>query len=159
MQPSIKLLEEKKLVGMHLGMSLASNRTFELWSNFRPRAHEIRNRVSADFISMQLYDASHFINFDPSNQFTKWAAVEVSNCDTIPEEMDCFTLESGTYAVFHYKGSSADSSIFQYIFTQWLPNSEYQLDHRPHFEVLGSKYKNNDPNSEEEIWIPIRNRK
>ena len=24
-----------------------------------------------------------------------------------------------------------------------------------HFEVLGKNYKNNDPNSEEEIWIPI----
>jgi len=30
------------------------------------------------------------------------------------------------------------------------------LDDRPHFEVLGDKYKNADPDSEEEIWIPIR---
>ncbi len=37
-----------------------------------------------------------------------------------------------------------------------LPNSEYELENRPHFEVLGEKYKNNDPNSEEEIWIPIK---
>jgi AraC family transcriptional regulator len=29
------------------------------------------------------------------------------------------------------------------------------LDDRPHFEVLGEKYKNNDPTSEKEIWIPI----
>ncbi|MEP1984886.1 MAG: GyrI-like domain-containing protein, partial [Maribacter dokdonensis] len=39
---------------------------------------------------------------------------------------------------------------------EWIPNSEYQLDGRPHFEVLGAKYKNNDPNSEEEVWIPIK---
>jgi hypothetical protein len=26
----------------------------------------------------------------------------------------------------------------------------------PHFEVLGDKYKNNDPSSEEEVWIPIK---
>jgi AraC family transcriptional regulator len=37
-----------------------------------------------------------------------------------------------------------------------LPNSAYELDDREHFELLGEKYKNNDPNSEEEIWIPIR---
>lgn len=38
----------------------------------------------------------------------------------------------------------------------WLPASDYNLDNRPHFEVLGEKYKNNDPTSEEEIWIPIK---
>lgn len=27
---------------------------------------------------------------------------------------------------------------------------------QPHFEVLGEKYKDNDPTSEEEIWIPIK---
>jgi AraC family transcriptional regulator len=40
--------------------------------------------------------------------------------------------------------------------TEWLPNSAYALDDRPHFEALGEQYKNNDPNSEEEIWIPIK---
>jgi AraC family transcriptional regulator len=72
--------------------------------------------------------------------------------------METFVLSGGEYAVFDYKGSSNDSSIFQYIFMNWLPNSGYNLDNRPHFEVLGEKYKNNDPTSEEEIWIPIRNK-
>lgn len=39
-----------------------------------------------------------------------------------------------------------------YIFATWLPSSAYVLDNRPHFEVLGAKYKSNDPGSEEEIW-------
>lgn len=47
-------------------------------------------------------------------------------------------------------------SIFQYIFGTWLPASGYYLDNRPHFEILGHKYKNNDPDSEEEIWIPVK---
>ena len=70
--------------------------------------------------------------------------------------MKSLILKGGLYAVFDYKGSSSNNSIFQYIFSEWLPNSEYLIDHRPHFEILGSKYKNNDPNSEEEIWIPIK---
>ena len=36
------------------------------------------------------------------------------------------------------------------------PNSDYKPDDRPHFELLGAKYKNDDPDSEEEIWIPIK---
>jgi AraC family transcriptional regulator len=27
---------------------------------------------------------------------------------------------------------------------------------RSHFEIMGEKYKLNDPNSEEEVWIPIK---
>jgi AraC family transcriptional regulator len=38
----------------------------------------------------------------------------------------------------------------------WLPGSDFVLDTRPHFEVLGDQYKNNDTTSEEEIWIPIK---
>ncbi len=70
--------------------------------------------------------------------------------------METFCIPEGQYAVFHYKGSSADSSIFQYIFGEWLPKSGYELDDRPHFEILGAQYKNNDPESEEEIWIPVK---
>ncbi|MEX0362221.1 MAG: GyrI-like domain-containing protein [Allomuricauda sp.] len=156
MEPKITELKEKQLVGMHTSMSLVHNKTFELWGKFRSRIHEIESRVSSDFISMQVYDPSYFVNFSPANNFVKWACVEVPNPENVPDGMERFTLKGGAYAVFHYKGSSADTSIFQYIFTEWLPNSKYQLDNRPHFELLGSTYKNNDPNSEEEIWIPIK---
>ena len=104
---------------------------------------------------MQIYDSSYYEEFSPKNEFEKWATVEVENFDTIPNEMKSFTLKKGLYAVFDYRGSSSDNSIFQYIFREWLPNSPYQIDDRPHFEILGKKYKNNDPTSEEQIWIPI----
>ena len=48
------------------------------------------------------------------------------------------------------------SKTFQYIFGTWMPDSGYKWDNRPQFEILGEKYKNNDPSSEEEIWIPIK---
>ena len=75
---------------------------------------------------------------------------------SLPNGMDTLVLKGGLYAVFDHKGSGADTSIFQYIYGTWIPNSEYVLDERPHFEVLGENYKNNDPNSEEEIWIPVK---
>jgi AraC family transcriptional regulator len=37
-----------------------------------------------------------------------------------------------------------------------MPNSDYVLDNKTHFEILGDKYRNNDPESEEEIWIPVQ---
>lgn len=154
-KPRIEKLKEKKLVGFSTKMSLTNNMTGQLWGRFGPKIKEIKNRVSQDKISMQIYDASYYLEFSPNNVFEKWAAVEVKSFENIPEEMHSFTLEEGLYAVFDYKGLSSDNSIFQYIFWKWLPNSPYQIDNRPHFELLTEKYKNNDPNSEEEIWIPI----
>ncbi len=156
MQVRIVNLKEKKLVGKHLKMSFVNNKTAELWGSFMPRRKEIKNQVSTNFYSLQIYDSLHFVNFDPGKEFEKWALVEVNNFENVPNELDIYTLAGGLYAVFDYKGSSNDNTFFQYIFRTWLPNSNYLLDDRPHFEVLGEKYKNADPNSEEEIWIPIR---
>ena len=155
-QPSIQNLAPKKLIGLSLSMSVAQNQTGKLWSQFSPRIKEISNRVAEEKISLQIYPPSYFTRFNPSIEFTKWALVETNTLKDIPAGLHSFLLEGGLYAVFDYKGSSADSSIFQYIFGEWLPNSQYQLDDRPHFEILGPNYKNNDPNSEEEIWIPIK---
>ncbi len=157
MEPRIETLSEKKLVGIRLKMSLANNKTGELWGNFMPRRREIKNNLTNELISMQVYDESLDItDFNPHSEFEKWAMIEVNNFDNIPNEMETFLLEGGLYAVFIYKGSSTDNSTFHYIFTNWLPKSNYSLDNRPHFEVLGDKYKNGEPDSEEEIWIPIK---
>lgn len=156
MTPRIETLEAKKLLGQHLKMSLANNKTGQLWGQFAPRIKDIQNRTSEDKISMQVYPPLYYQQFSPVTEFEKWATVEVQDFDKIPNGMEAFVLDGGLYAVFDYKGSSADTSIFQYIFGQWLPNSKYAIDNRPHFEVLGANYKNNDSNSEEEIWIPIK---
>jgi AraC family transcriptional regulator len=155
MKPRIETLAEKKLVGKRMKMSLSNNKTGELWRSFIPRRREIQNNLSSEMFSMQVYDQSVELG-NLNQEFEKWAAVEVTDFDTIPDGMETFVLPGGLYAVFDYKGSSADISIFQYIFGTWLPSSNYLLDNRPHFEILGDKYKNEDPSSEEEIWIPIK---
>lgn len=155
MQPRIETLTEKKLIGTRLKMSFAADRTRELWQSFMPRLNEIAGRVGGDKISMQVYDAPPRLG-DANQEFEKWAAVEVADFGAAPASFETFTLPGGLYAVFDYRGSSADTRIFVYIFTEWLPGSGYALDGRPHFEVLGDKYRNADPASEEEIWIPIR---
>lgn len=156
-RPEIKSISYKKLVGISMNMSLVENKTSILWQNFMPRRKEISNALNSDLISMQVYDT--VLEAGNLNQaFDKWAVIEVSDFEKIPENMKTFNLAGGLYAMFHYKGSSNDTSIFRYIFEEWLPNSNYELDQRPHFEVLGANYRNNDPNSEEEIWIPIKSK-
>jgi AraC family transcriptional regulator len=155
--PRIELLKETKLIGKRMRMSFADNKTFKLWRSFMPVRKEIKNSIGSELYSLQIYEPLFFNNFDPNREFEKWAAIEVNDFDNVPDEMETFTLTGGLYAVFIYKGAaSAAVNTFQYILGSWLPESGYTLDCRPHFEILGEKYKNEDPDSEEEIWIPIK---
>ncbi len=155
----IDTINEKKLIGQIIKTSLANNRTFELWKKFMPRRREIKNNLNTDLIAMQLYDKDYFKNFDPKIEFEKWATVEVKNFDDVPNEMETFTLKAGVYAVFLHNGAASEGEkTFRYIFEKWLPGSEFELDGRPHFEILGEKYKNEDAASEEEIWIPVKSK-
>jgi AraC family transcriptional regulator len=158
MQPRIETIDSKKLVGHKVKMCLADNRTTQLWQNFMPRQKEINNRVDNDLVCMQLYAADlDFKDYTMNTLHEKWAAAEVIGFDDIPYEMEAYTIPAGLYAVFHYIGAATDfADTFRYIFYTWLPASAYELDQRPHFELLGSKYKNNQPDSEEDIFIPIR---
>jgi len=158
MQPRIQTLPEKKLVGRRLRMSLAGNRTVELWQSFMPERKKISNSTGNDLFCIQVFDDSlDFKNFNPQTQFEKWAAVEVSDFTAVPAGMEPYVLKGGLYAVFDYVGSSADfHKTFNYIFNEWLPASRYELDKREYFEIMGEKYRNNDPASEEEVWIPVK---
>jgi len=156
--PRIETILPKKLVGINLEMNNISNKTMLLWQKFMPLLPLITNRINTHKISLQIYPSTYFYEYKPTTLYTKWALVEVTDFSNIANNLKAFTLNSGMYAVFNYKGLSTDTSIFNYIFTEWLPQSKFNLDNRPHFEVLGEKYKNNDPNSEEEIWIPIKSK-
>ena len=69
MTQSIITIGEKKLAGKNLMMSLADNKTIELWKTFMPRRKEITGRLTEDLISMQVYPAMYFQNFHPAHEF------------------------------------------------------------------------------------------
>jgi AraC family transcriptional regulator len=157
MTAEITTINEKKLVGKKLIMSYANYKIGELWRSFMPRRKEITNKLTNDLLSMVIYKSNHFEEFRPTNEFERWATVEVEDLVDIPDEMETYVLSGGLYAVFHFIGSSTEiNNFYQNILNVWLPNSEFVLDDRPHFEILGGKYKNNDPLSEEDIWVPIK---
>jgi AraC family transcriptional regulator len=157
-KPRIERLTQRKLIGKRVTMTFANNQTFKLWQSFMPRRKDIKNNSTSELFSIQVYPPSFdFTNLNAA--FEKWAAIEVADFEDIPQGLEPFALAGGTYAVFEYKGVSSDTTIFEYIFGVWLQQSkDYLLDDRPHFEILGNNYRNNDPGSEEEIWIPVKQR-
>lgn len=152
---SIVTIPARTLVGIKKELSLSNYDVAVLWQQFMPRRKEITNTTSNDLYSLAIYPANYFDVFDQTKLFTRAACMEVSKVDHIPDGFEQFNIPESLYAVFQYKGSNTSNEIFEYIYGTWIPSSGYRLDDRPHFEILGEKYKNGSSDSEEEIWIPV----
>lgn len=160
MKPRIENLQEIKLIGMSRKMSFAQHEPHLIWQAFMPRKKEIKHLANNNLYSLEVYpDEQFFKEFKMENKFEKWAAVAVNEYENIPEDMKSMVLKAGTYAVFPYKGKQTEAkAAYEYIFREWLPTSGYELNHLPHFAVMGEGYKRDAEDSEEEIWIPVRSR-
>ena len=91
-------------------MGHANDRTAELWQSFMPFRKDIQNSLGEDLFSMQIFNGS-------DTEFEKWAAIEVSDFNGIPDSMQPYTLQGGLYAVFDHIGpASAFEKTFQFIF-------------------------------------------
>jgi AraC family transcriptional regulator len=155
MKVQIMEFATSKFVGISMEFSFSDYRIFELWNTFMPRRNEIKNRIGSDFYNVQINPEN--FDFSPTTNFQKWAVVPVKNWENIPDNMQALEIKNGLYAVFNYNGDQNNiRDFFEKIYKDWLPNSDYELDNRAQFEILGEKYQRNNPESEEQIWIPIR---
>lgn len=155
--PRIEVIMPKIIVGKRVQLTLLENgvKTKELWQQFMPRRNSIFQTVNTNLLSVQIYPDT--VAFNKDMVFEKWAAVEVSHLNVIPDGMESYTLQGGLYAVFIYKGIAADfMNTYQLIFSEWLPNSPYIFDNREQFEVMDEHYRPDDPQATEEVWIPIK---
>lgn len=156
-QPRIEILPENKFVGKRIIMSFSDDKTHQLWSSFMPRRREIGHVIGTELYSIEVYPPSFFTDFNSEASFEKWAAVKVSDFDTVPNGMETLISPEGLYTVFKHIGSAGEGpKTYRYIFQSWFPHSDYHLDDRPHFAIMGEKYKKDDPSSEEELWIPVK---
>jgi AraC family transcriptional regulator len=156
MQPRIEMLSEKKLVGKRIRMSFADNQTAALWRSFMPLKKDIHNKTGTELYSLEVYPPGFFDHFNPADTFDKWAAIPVNDFEMVPAGLETIILPSGLYAVFLHKGPASNGpETYRHIFETWLPGADVVLDQRPHFAVMGEKYQQDSPSSEEEIWIPV----
>ena len=157
-EPTIIDFPETRLIGLPVRMSFVNDRTGQLWRGFRSVAPTIGERIGSESYSVKVYDSSYsFAAFDPAAEFDKWAAVAVNDDAAVPEGLESLTIPAGKYAEFvHIGPASAAPRTFGYIFGEWLPASQFELDLRPHFEILPEGYDPFEENAEERVLIPIR---
>lgn len=76
-------------------------------------------------------------DYTPANR-CKYDACIVVDMDDMPKSIPCNSksLKGGQYAVFHFEGYKNDiSSAWDYIFKEWLLNSNFIPTDRPHLEM------------------------
>lgn len=164
MENRIDILEPTILLGKSREMSLAEDKTQELWQSFGPLVKTIKGRKDRNFISMQKYtEPFNPSRFNPLSGFSKWAAVAMREGVNMEElearspDLQHYRIDGGLYAVFKHVGPASEfGRSMEFIYGKWFPNNPYQLDHREHFEILPEGYRPDDPEAEEEIWIPIK---
>jgi AraC family transcriptional regulator len=158
MQPQIIKTKAFSLAGLSMEMSIQHNKVKELWSSFIPILKKNNLLGIQDLYSVEEYQGlDYFQEFNPEKTFKKWAAIKIKPESTFPDTFEPLQVPEGLYAVFSYKGKATEANKFyHFIFNHWLPGSEYVLDTRPHFAIMGEKYKGERPDSEEDIWIPVK---
>lgn len=141
-------------------MTLANDTTVRLWKTLMPRRREISNRLTNDYISMQVYSKPGLRiteKFSPETRFDKWAAVEVADFSEVPDGMQTYLLGGGRYAVFLHRGPASQFlATLRFIYGEWLPASGYAVDDREHFEVLQEGWNPLDEQGQEHVFVPIR---
>lgn len=154
--PKIESINSKQLVGLSCEVSLIENTTEALFSQFIPYKLRCALQNNATVFEVLLYDSTYFSAFKPEKTFVKWATIEANDCATVPSSFKSIQIPQGLYAVFSFRGRVADfPKYMQFIFTEWLPNSDYSIDHRPHFNVLDTAFKKGDSHTNEMVYIPI----
>lgn len=157
LRPQIETIETKYLVGLSCEMSLIENKTDVLFSSFMPIRKQVAKEINAPIYEVLLYNNAYFSNFNPKNTFTKWATIAVSHCYNKPESFIPLEIPGGLYAVFTFNGLIELFYFYmEQIFTVWLPDSIYNLDQRPHFNIINEAFKKGDTHTEEVIYIPIQ---
>lgn len=159
-EPKLLTVSEKTLVGTRIRTSLAESRGGEIWRALRSQAAEVSDRVGTDFYSVRVYDPEYsFTKFDAAARFDKWAAVEVYKDPSLPDGFESHSIPVGQYAVFICRGTPAmASNTFGFVFGTWLREADFDLDDRPHFEILDNNWNPFDESANEEVWVPIKPR-
>ena len=135
------------------------NEIGRLWGRFNrfwdERQAEIQNVVDGN--------VGYEVHIEPaeyaeSKCFYVMVGVEVSGPADLPLELSVKVLPAGTYAVFSLRGPEITSNWPEAIYKGWLPQSGYEEAHKVTVERYdGDRFKGvDDPESELEIWVPVR---
>lgn len=154
-EPELVTLKERKLIGMPLYYDLSlKNDLSDSWSLFMQNMPTIQHiKETEEYYQMQYW----FPDQDTDCTFF-FIAIEVDHIESVPIQFIAKTIPAGEYWRFRHKGRSNQVGYtYQYIYDEWLPNTDYKLSEHFNFEHYGGDFLGpyNDE-SISDIYIPYR---
>jgi AraC family transcriptional regulator len=150
MEPRIVERGAFTVVGLKYRGKAEENKIPQLWQDLMPRAGEIEHLAD----DTAAYGISANMDME-SGAFDYIAGFEVSSAETVPAGMVHFEVPGGRYAVFSTTLPKI-GEIFQSAYHVWLPAAGCEPAGSPEFELYDEQFDPQDPNSEFDLYIPIK---
>ncbi len=121
-----------------------------LWQRFAPQIGTVPTQVGHSTFGVCYNGANK------QGEITYMAGIAVAEPAKV-SGFDVVTIPTADYAVFTHEGSLAHIlDTVEYIFGQWVPNSEYELTGTPDFELYDERFDPINDTGELEYWVPIK---
>ncbi len=144
-----------KVVGMKIHTSIKENRIPQLWNDFIVRMDELE-KVAVPDCSLGICLNETGTEFHEDSEFDYLACKVVKDDSVIPIGMEYREIPGQLVAVFTHSGSLETlSETYDYIYNEWLPESEYKLIATDEIEWYDSRFKFGEKDSQMDIHIPI----
>ena len=122
----------------------------ELWTRFAPYIGTLKHQTGRETYGV-------CIPKDPdSDEFTYLAAVCVASADDLPAEFTVVEIPASRYAVFTHEGAIEQiAHTMEYVFGQWLPNSDYHASASPDFELYDDRFDPSTGQGAFDVYVPL----
>lgn len=154
----VKIIEKEamKVIGMDVVTTQKNNKIPQLWDNFNKRFHEIEN-IAVKNACLGVCPYVEMQDFNEDSEFRYIAGAIVKDFSKVPDGMVTYDMPAQKYAVVTHKGTLDKlQETYQYIYAEWLKNSEFEFCPSAEFEWYDERFKFGSEDSELDLYIPIR---
>jgi AraC family transcriptional regulator len=153
--PGLIEMSEKTLVGIAFFIedNTEINDLTKEWYRLFNKVHSIKNRI----IPERYYQVQYWSESQALGGMYFFTGIEVTQISELNPLFVVKTIPAGKYLRFIHKGlSNKVGYTYKYIYTQFLPDTDYRLTRPFNFEFYGERYKGAcNEQSESEIYIPV----
>ncbi len=148
-------LEAQRFFGFSTETSLIQDHTMRVFQQLMPIRAQHPSYANEQVYDIQIYPADYYKQFNPSATFIKWAALAEQDSSLDELGLAKLCVPAGKYLCFQMGGREPEQ-FFSKLYTVWLPQSKYSLDHRPHFDKIWPDKVTRGSILKQEVYIPIQ---
>jgi predicted transcriptional regulator YdeE len=160
-KPAFTVIGMQEMIHFDSSLPPSENSIAQLWGKFAKRTGEIKNELGSRSFGLMLPNPEN----PPGEPFRYTASVQIIKEGDIPEGMVQIEVPTARYIVLTLRGVLDEITAgFRYFWGEWLPNSAYEYDGgeqtgKYEYEFYDQRYtRPEDPNSEIDLYFPIRRR-